>query len=193
MNIGTSTAAGYDGIHMDVVKSTIDLISEPLVKVINLSITAGIVPSELKIARVIPLFKSGDQAFFVNYRPVSVLPVFSKFLEKVIYKRLYSYLLKYNLLFDNQYGFRKSHSTSLALIHLYDKLSCAIDNNEFTMGVFIDLSKAFDTVDHQILLAKLNHYGVRGTLLKWFESYLSGRKQFVDLNSHSSSQMLVKC
>ena len=143
------TAAGYDDIHMDVIKNNIDLISEPLAKVINLSITTGIVSSELKIARVIPLFKSGDQAFFVNYRPVSVLPVFSKFLEKVIYKRLYSYLLKYNLLFDNQYGFRKSHSTSLALIHLYDKLSCASDNKEFTMGVFIDLSKAFDTVDHQ--------------------------------------------
>ena len=187
------TAAGYDTIHMDVIKSTIDLISKPLARVINLSMASGIVPNELKIARVIPLFKSGDQDLFTNYRPVSVLPIFSKFLEKVIYVRLYNYLVKYSILFDNQYGFRKNHSTSLALIHLYEKLSSAMDNKEYTLGVFIDLSKAFDTVNHDMLLAKLEHHGVRGNSLKWFESYLSDRKQFVSYNNYHSSQQLVRC
>ena len=83
---------------------------------------------------------SGDQDLYANYRPMSVLPVFSKFLEKVVYKLLYNFLIKYNILFDNQYGFRKNHSTDLALLHLYDTLGNAIDNKEYTMGVFIDLS-----------------------------------------------------
>ena len=102
-------------------------------------------------------------------------------------------MIKCNILFDNQYGFRKHHSTALALIHLNDKLSSAIDNKKFTIGVFIDLSKAFDTVNHEILLAKLHHYEVRGTSLKWFESYLSDREQFVNYNGYSSSHKKVKC
>ena len=184
--IRLGAAAGYDNINISVVKSTIDIISIPLAHIINLSISSGVVPRELKIARVIP-------AVFVNYRPISVLPLFSKFIEKVIYRRFYNFLNKNNFLFDNQYGFRKDHSTALALIHLYDKLSSAIDNKKFTIGVFIDLSKAFDTVNHEILLAKLHHYGIRGTSLKWFESYLSDREQFVNYNGYSSSHKNVKC
>ena len=125
---------------------------------------------------------------------MSILPVFSKFLEKVVYKRLYIFLIKYNILFDNQYGFRKNHSTALALLHyLYDTLANAIDNKEYTMGVFIDLSKAFDTANQEILLAKLQHYRIRGTPLKWFVSYLSGREQFVNFNGYCFSYKLVKC
>ena len=124
---------------------------------------------------------------------MSVLPIFSKFLEKVTYVRLYNYLVKYSILYDNQYGFRKNHSSSLALIHLYEKLSSAIDNKEYTLGVFIDLPKAFDTVNHDMLLVKLEHYGVCGNSLKWFESYLSDRKQFVSYNNYHSSQQLVRC
>ena len=99
-----------------------------------------------------------------------------------MYKRSYNFLIKYNILFDNQYGFRKNDSTALAPLHLYGTLANAIDNKEYTMGVFIDLSKAFDTINHEILLAKMQHYGIRGTPLKWFESYLSGREQFVNFN-----------
>lgn len=124
---------------------------------------------------------------------MSVLPIFSKFLEKVVFKRLYNFLIKYNILFDNQYGFRKNHSTALALLHLYDTLANAIYNKEYTMGVFIDLSKAFDTVNHEILLSKLQHDGIRGFPLKWFESYLSGREQFVNFNGYSSSYKLAEC
>ena len=104
-----------------------------------------------------------------------------------------NFLNKYNILSINQFGFRKNHSTSLALIHLYDKISTAIDNREYTVGIFLDLSKSFDTVNHEIMLAKLEHYGVRGNSLQWFKSYLSNREQFVKFNGHCSSTKRIVC
>ena len=118
---------------------------------------------------------------------------FSKFLERIVFKRLDSFLNKYKILSCNQYGFRKNHSTVYALIQLYDKLSNAIDQGKVTLGLFIDLSKAFDTVNHDILLAKLEFYGVRGVALQWFKSYLSGRSQFVQYNGYKSSLKYVEC
>ena len=169
------------------------MICRPLTHFINLSIISGVFPDQLKIARVIPLFKSGDKSSFTNYRPVSVLPAFSKILEKVIYNRLLDYLNKHKILSDNQFGFRKHHSTEYALTLLYDKISSAIDNNELTIGIFIDLSKAFDTVNHQILLDKLSHYGIREVAFNWFVSYLSNRHQFIQFNDTSSSLHIIKC
>ena len=137
-SLRSGSAAGFDNIHIDVVKQNIDVISKPLTRIINLSLSSGIVPKQLKIARIIKLFKSGDQDLYANYRPVSVLPIFSaKFLEKVVHKCLYNFLIKCNR-FDNQYGFRKNHSTALALLHLYDTLANTIDNEEYTMGVLIE-------------------------------------------------------
>ena len=189
----SGTAPGYDCISMNVVKGSFDLICTPLTYIINLSLNSGVVPQEMKIARVIPLFKSGDNSLFTNYRPVSVLPVFSKFLERIVYNRLINFLNKYDILSRNQYGFRKNHSTAHALIQLYDKISSALDDKKVTLGLFIDLSKAFDTVNHEILLDKLEHYGVRGIALQWFKSYLSGRKQFVQYNSYNSSLLQITC
>ena len=125
---------------------------------------------ELKIARLVPLFKAGDKSCFSNYRPISVLPAFSKILEKLVYfyNRLIDYLNMYKILSDNQFGFRKQHSTEYALTLLYDKVSLAIDNKEFTVGIFIDLSKAFDTVYHTILLNKLQHHGIRALRMNGF-------------------------
>ena len=108
--------------------------------IINLSINTGTFPDQMKIARVIPLLKLGGRFNFTSYRPVSVLPCFSKLLERIIYNRLIRFLDKYDILFDNQYGFKKNHSTNLALIHLYDKLSSAIDQREYTMGVKVLLT-----------------------------------------------------
>ena len=112
-------------ISLSIIKRSICSVSSPLTHIVNLSITHGIVPDELKIARVIPIFKSGDKALFSNYRPISVLPCFSKFLERIIYNRIINYLNDSDVLCDNQYGFRKNRSPSLALIDLCDKISSA--------------------------------------------------------------------
>ena len=167
-------------------------VRSPLVRNWTFSIFQ-LLPDEMKIARVIPLYKSGAHNVFTNYRPVSVLPAFSKFLEKNMYKCFLAFLDRHKILSDTQFGFRKNHSTSYALTKLYDKISCAIDNTEITVGVFIDLSKAFDTVDHNILLEKLEHYGNRGLALNWFRSYLSNRQQYVEFNSLCSSRRQIRC
>ncbi len=151
----------------------------------------GFVPDEMKIARIIPLYKAEDKSFVKNYRPISILPVFSKILEKVFYNRILNYLNKNEILYANQYGFRKGHSTASALLDLYDKISEAIDKREVAVGVFLDLSKAFDTVNHNILFEKLEYYGVRGIALSWIKSYFSNRKQFVQFNNSSFRSSVV--
>ena len=110
-----------------------------------------------------------------------------------MYKRLLAFLDRHKILSDTQFGFRKDHSTSYALTKLYDKISCAIDKREITVGVFVDLSKGFDTVDHNMLLEKLDEYGIRGLALNWFRSYLSNRQQYVEFNSLFSSRQQIRC
>ena len=165
----------------------------PITSIINLSVTSGIVPNQLKIARVIPLFKSGEQDIFSNYRPVSILPALSNILERVMNNRHLTFLNAFKILSDNQYGFRKHQSTACALACLYDKISSAIENREHIVGIFIDLSKTFDIVDHHILTSKLEHYGVRGAAFRWFESYLSGRHQYVEFNGICSESCPINC
>ena len=133
----------------------------------------------MKIARIIPLFKSDDKRNVSNYRPISLLPQFSKILEKIFNNRLMNFLNSNNLLYLRQYGFRKNMSTSMAIMELVENITNAMDNGKFTIGVFIDLKKAFDTVDHSILVSKLDHYGIRGVANKWLSSYLENRKQYV--------------
>ena len=146
----------------------------------------------MNIAYVLPLFKSDDPEIFNNYRPVSVLSSLSKVFERVMYNRVIGYLNKYKILFSYQFGFRKCHSTYMSLMVLMDELIKSLDNGDWIIGVFLDFSKAFDTVDHAYLLQKLEFYGIRGSALSWFQSYLKNMKQFVSYNGATSSLKLVK-
>ena len=187
-------SGGHDNIPMSIIKQSINLISAPLTHIVNLAIMHGIVPDQMKIGRVVPIFKAGDKSIFSNYRPVSILPCFSKFLERIVYNRILCYLIDFNVLCDNQYGFRKNHPTTHALVDLYDKISSALDRREHAVGVFSDLSKVFDTVNHEILFDKLYHYGIRGLVaLEWVKSYFSERSQFVQYNRQRSTSHKIYC
>ena len=186
-------SSGWDDISASVVKKTYSSFIEPITHILNISITKGVFPNELKIAKVIPLFKSGDTMIFSNYRPVSVLPVFSKILERLMYNRLLGFINKHRILYMYQFGFRADHSPNLALLLLVDKLSKALEEGEYVLGLFLDFSKAFDTVNHTILFTKLEHYGIRGVALNMFKSYLSNRHQYVVYNDTKSENRVITC
>ena len=134
--------------------------SDPLCRIFNLSLSKGVFPDKLKVAKVTPIFKSGDPAELINYRPILVLSCLSKILEKLVYNRTVTFLDKHNLISDNQYGFRPNYSTSIALVDL--TINKAYEENVYAIGIFLDLSKAFDTINHDILLDKLKYYSIRG-------------------------------
>ena len=156
-----------------------NLISPTFAKLFNNCAYAGVFPDVLKIARVIPLYKSGDRNIITNYRPISLLPVFSKIFEKLIHSRVTKFLEKHNVLYHKQFGFRKRHSTIHALNTAITQVLHSLNNNHTVFGIFLDFSKAFDTVKHEILLNKLEHYGIRGNVQDLFKSYLKNRKQLV--------------
>ena len=149
-----------------IVKRTIHLYIKTPTLIINQAFYNGVFPKELKMAKVIPVYKSGSTMELNNYRPISVLNTFSKVFERLMYDRLTKYLDKYNVLYQNQFGFRQGHSTHHALITLVDKITKSLDNGDIVIGVYLDLKKAFDTVNHKILLKELYHYGIRGNLNK---------------------------
>ena len=151
-------------------------ISYPLKLLFNKSLANGSVPDELNIAKVVPIYKKDSPECFGNYRPVSVLPCLSKILERIVYNRTYDFLTKNEILYKQQYGFRSNHSTYMAVLDFVNNISDAIDKDKHTIGIFMDLSKAFDTIDHNILLNKLYHYGLRGISYDWFKNYLSKQK-----------------
>ena len=160
---------------------------------INRSLETGVFPSSLKISKVVPVFKNkGSPLDVSNYRPISLLSNIEKIYEKVAYSRVMSFLNRFNQIYSKQFGFRKAHSTIDTLINITERIRERLDEREFACGVFVDLQKAFDTVDHEILLSKLDHYGIRGTENAWFRSYLSGRSQFVQISNSQSASKPVK-
>ena len=151
---------------------------------INKSIESGHVPVAMKLAKVVPIYKSKDKQMLNNYRPISLLPIFSKILEKVILHKLFNFLDINNTLFSSQYGFRKNHSTVNAVTELVSHVIKAMDRKENTICVFLDLSKAFDTVNHNIMLRKLEFYGIRGIALQWFTLFI-WKKTICNVQQHS--------
>ena len=168
-------------------------VAETLSKLFNLSICKGEYPDALKIAKVIPIYKKGDHTDINNYRPISILTHLNKIFETIICNQMKSFLNKHNVFYKYQYGFRENHSTDHALIEIVDGIKLAIDSSKLAGGIFVDLTKAFDTVNHRILLEKLRHLGVRGIPNKLLESYLTNRYQYVQINDNKSSLRSINC
>ena len=192
-NLKNSHSCGNDGISNILLKQVIPSISGILSFIFNLSLCTGTIPSTLKNAHVIPIFKAGDKHDFTNYRPISILPAISKLLERIVYIRILDFLTRHNILTKQQFGFRKNRSTNMAINDLYCRIVDNLDNKLHTIGIFLDLSKAFDTINHNILLDKLYNYGIRGLANDWIRNYLTGRSQRVIFNNCSSRPTEVTC
>ena len=186
-------SSGYDGISTKLLKQIIRSILIPLEHIFNLSLSSGCFPDLLKIAKVIPIYKKEDPSLVTNYRPISLLPCMSKILEKLVYKRLYSFLSQNKILNPAQFGFRKHFSTDFAITKLVDRVLQSFSKREHIIAIFMDLSKAFDTINHDILLHKLSNYGIRGTVWSWIKSYLLNRQQYVLIDDVKSPLASINC
>ena len=169
--------AGWDGVSPRVIKGVARELSGSLSRLFNCCMQGAHYPACFKVARVVPVFKGKgeDPTEYSGYRPVSVLPTLSQLFERVLRGRLVGFLDRHRVIIPGQYGFRSGHSTAMAVLDMVERVRGAWDKGNAALGVFIDLKKAFDTVDHGLLLAKLEHYGVRGGTLGLLESYLGGR------------------
>ena len=171
----------------NVVKRVSDEIFVILKHIFSISLAKGVFPDKLKIAGV----SKGNNTLVTNYRPISALPCFSKLLERIMYNCLYKFLVENNI--QKQFGFQNAHSTEHAILQLLNQITDAFSQGKYTLGIFIDLSKAFDAVNHNILLEKLKAYGLQSENLKWFRSYLSNRKQFILYDDSKTEMKIVKC
>ena len=191
--LSKSKATGLDKISARLLRDCADLIASPLCTIFNQSIISGVFPDEWKLSKVIPLFKHGERSDLNNYRPISIVPVVAKVFERIIYDELYNFLTDNNLISSCQSGFRSLHSTATALLEATDNWAYNIDQGNVNAVVFLDLKKAFDTVDHDILLSKLTFYGIDGISHSWFESYLDCRKQRCFVNGSLSNCRPTSC
>ncbi len=185
MNVNKSSPSDIPKIKF--LKISVEVIAPVLTKIFNLCITKGFFPDNLKLAEVVPIYKSGSKSNVINYRPISLLSPFSKIFESHIYNNLIKYFDRHKLLYRHQFGFREKSSTEFAVTQILDNINGVIQKKSIQCSVFLDLAKAFNTVNHQILLEKLRTYGVRGTPLMLLKSYLENRMQCTNVNSVKSS------
>ena len=192
-DIDTSKSSAIENIDSRVIKDAFEALPHYLTKIFNLSLNRGLVPEIWKTATVIPIKKEGNSPDVNNLRPISLLPVQIKMLEKIVHKRLLEHLELYDLLDNKQGGFRPNHSTIDTIVRFTENLYKNLNSGQATVAVYIDLRKAFDTVNHDILIKKLALLGIRGSNLDWFENYLQNRSQYTFANNLCSSKAAVTC
>jgi hypothetical protein len=192
MSLKNKLSSGYDDIPDKIIKYSIPFITSVLTHLGNLSISEGIFPQQLKMSKVHPLFKKGDKNDSDNYRPISLLSGFSKIFEKIMHKRLINFLNKNATITSSQFGFRQNRSTTDALYDFLNDTLNSIDNKNQTLGLFIDLTKAFDTVRHDLLLKRLTNYGITGLAHNWIKSYLTNRKQKTQISHYDANTNIIQ-
>lgn len=191
-SLNSKAAAGFDGISVRVVKDSATALTPVLTKLINECFLRGEFPDALKVARVVPIFKNGSKSDPGNYRPVSILPIISKIFEIAIKNRLLDFMMLNSIIHENQYGFQKNSNTTAACLNLIENIYKNIENKKKAASLFIDVRKAFDSVDHVVLCDKLGKIGLKGIALDLLKNYLVNRKQYVMFDDHRSSQLLIK-
>ena len=191
--LSLAKATGIDNISGKILKVAALAISPSLTYIINHAIISCCFPDDWKVARVLPFHKKGPRNLPDNYRPISILPAISKIIERILYDQLYDYLSANDILCERQFGFRRLHSTASALLDGTNSWYLNMDRKMFNLVVFLDLKKAFDTVNHEILLRKMEIYGVTGNALNLMKSYLTDRKQICQLNGVSSTENQIGC
>lgn len=188
---GNKFSCGYDEVPIKLIKEAKNELSSVLVHVINSSFVSGKFPDLLKISKVVPIYKSSDPELVSNYRPISLLSSISKVFEKIVCNRLVNFLEENNILDDTQHGFRKGKSTISAAVNFIESVIDSLDEGDLAVGIFMDLSKAFDSVNHQLLLSILQKIGIKNNALDWFSSYLLNRKQFVEIQYLKDSKFVL--
>ena len=189
--IDSKCSKDHDGIDFKLIKLVIYPILKPLLHIFNLILNKSIYPSNMKKSVIIPIHKNNNKNNIENYRPISIIPQFSKIIEKIIKKRIDNFIEKNNIISSNQYGFKKKSNTLHAIYALTNNITNSIDMHDKIAAVFVDIKKAFDTIDHKILFIKLYKYGIRGQTLNLIKSYLYNRKQSVRYNDKVSPLITV--
>ena len=174
-DLSTKDSYGHDAISTKLLKYISNEICKPLTLVVNQCLQTGIFPDNMKLAKVIPIYKKSDSSNMSNYRPISILPSISKIIEIIVFNQLNTYFHKHKLLNTNQYGFQSKHSTELTALHIVDKVIKDLDRNCVPINIYLDLSKAFDTLDHTILLSKLHYYSISNLELNFFKNWCPTR------------------